>query len=254
MEKTIKKLHELSETYESENFIIERYTLKAKYLLKCRKLQDAQIEVDAGIAFDIQTGVELQHIYFLGFKASICILLKDIDGAKQTLSQAKAIQMIKGRVPPFFISSYLMSQFLFDLFLLEESVLSQDKSNISKYHKKAYKSGKNALSNSYKHACDRTEAMRLMGIYNWLIGNQRKASKWWNKSVAEGERLGARIELARTYMEIGKRFLKKESRFHELNGIKATEYLEKARVLFKEMNLQWDLDELNRLASSALDS
>ena len=128
--------------------------------------------------------------------------MKDIDGAKQTLSQAKAIQLIKGRVPPFFISSYLMSRFLFDLLRLEESLLSQDKSNSSKYRKKAYQSGKKALSISFKHACDRTEAMRLIGSYHWLIGNQHKASRWWNKSVAEGERLGARVELARTYMAV----------------------------------------------------
>jgi len=32
-----------------------------------------------------------------------------------------------------------------------------------------------------------------------------------------------------------------------LNGIKAEDYLEKARVLFKEMDLHWDLDELDRV-------
>ena len=88
-----------------------------------------------------------------------------------------------------------------------------------------------------------------MGIYYWLIGNQQKASKWWNRSTAEGERLGARIELARTYREIGKRFLEKESRFSELNGIKAEEYLDKARVLFEGLNLQRDLEELDAILS-----
>ncbi len=62
--------------------------------------------------------------------------------------------------------------------------------------------------------------------------------------------LGARPDLARTYMEIGKRFLKKKSRYKELNGITAEEYLEKARELFQEMDLQWDLDELDKIVVS----
>ena len=53
---------------------------------------------------------------------------------------------------------------------------------------------------------------------------------------------------------MGKRLLEPESKYQELNGIRAEEYLKKARILFEEMDLQWDLDELNRLTGSALDS
>jgi hypothetical protein len=35
----------------------------------------------------------------------------------------------------------------------------------------------------------------------------------------------------------------------KLNGISAKEYLEKARELFEEMDLQWDLDELDRIVA-----
>ena len=41
--------------------------------------------------------------------------------------------------------------------------------------------------------------------------------------------------------------LKPESKYKKLDGIKAEEYLERARVLFEEMSLQWDLDELGRV-------
>ncbi len=34
----------------------------------------------------------------------------------------------------------------------------------------------------------------------------------------------------------------------ELNGISAEEYLERARSMFEEMDLQWDLDELDRVS------
>ena len=48
-------------------------------------------------------------------------------------------------------------------------------------------------------------------------------------------------------MEIGKRLLEPKSKYKELDGIKAWDYLEKARGMFEEMDLQWDLDELEKL-------
>ena len=63
----------------------------------------------------------------------------------------------------------------------------------------------------------------------------------------EGERLDTRPDLAGTYMEIGKRFLEKKSKNKELNGINAEGYIEKARTMFQDMDLQWDLDELSRV-------
>ena len=48
-------------------------------------------------------------------------------------------------------------------------------------------------------------------------------------------------------MEIGKRFLEEKSKYKELKGISAKEYLEKARVMSQEMDLEWDLDELDKI-------
>ena len=71
--------------------------------------------------------------------------------------------------------------------------------------------------------------------------------KWWERSIKEGERLGARPDLSRTYFEVGKRLLEPQSKYKELNGIEARGYLEKARVLFQEMGLERDLEDLDRL-------
>jgi len=46
---------------------------------------------------------------------------------------------------------------------------------------------------------------------------------------------------------VGKRLLEPKSKYKELDGIKAGEYLEKARVMFEEMDLQGDLDDLEKL-------
>jgi len=238
---------EKGDVFENENARGYQYALTTKLLMKTRKLHDARTEADAGVSFHSKINMEPRRIYCLGFKAIIQVLLRDVDGAKETLLQAEEAVLKQGRVIPHFISSYLLGQFLFHLHILEQAISSNEKSNILAYQKKAYKSGKKALKNSNKYAPDRTEIFRLVGLYYWLTSSQNKAVRWWKNSIEEGERLGARVELARTYMEIGKRLLEEKSRFHELSGIKAEEYLEKARTLFEEMDLQWDLDVLDKI-------
>jgi len=115
------------------------------------------------------------------------------------------------------------------------------------YRKHALKSGKRLVKISQKAAQNRTESYKLKGVYYWLINREKKALKWWHKAIEEGESLDARLELSRAYFEVGKRLLEAESKYKVLNGIKAEDYLEKAGVLFEEMDLRWDLDELGRV-------
>jgi len=93
----------------------------------------------------------------------------------------------------------------------------------------------------------RSKVYRLMGEYHWLIGKQKKALKWWDKSIKTGEAMGARPDLSRTYFEVGKRLLEPGSKYKTLNGITAEEYLDKAKSMFEEMDLKWDLDELDKV-------
>ncbi len=50
-------------------------------------------------------------------------------------------------------------------------------------------------------------------------------------------------------MEIGSRLIEKKSKFRELNGIKPEEYMEKARTLFEGLDLQWDLERLDKVTA-----
>jgi hypothetical protein len=79
------------------------------------------------------------------------------------------------------------------------------------------------------------------------MSKQKKALKWWHNAIKEGERLGARLQLAALYFELGKRLLEPESKYRVLDGISAEDYLEKARPMFEEMKLQSYLDELSQV-------
>ena len=101
-----------------------------------------------------------------------------------------------------------------------------------------------------KYAIYKTKSLRLMGNYYWLIEKQNKAFKWWKNAIKKGEQLEALPDLARTYFEVGKSLLDPKSKCTNLNGITAQQYLEKSRILFEEMDLQWDLEELERISAA----
>ena len=101
-----------------------------------------------------------------------------------------------------------------------------------------------------EQAGDRIEIYRLMGIYYWLLNKQKKALKWWDRSIKFGEESGGRLELSRTFIEVGKRLMEKKSKYNKLNDATAEEYLEKARTMLEDMNLQWDLEELGKVNSN----
>jgi len=106
------------------------------------------------------------------------------------------------------------------------------------------------LRQSIKFQAERIEALRLMGSFHWIRGMQKKAMNYWAQSMNLGERMNARLELSRTYMEIGRYLLKNEDKQLTLNGISTSEYLAKARNLFQEMNLKWDQRQLDMIGAA----
>jgi hypothetical protein len=48
-------------------------------------------------------------------------------------------------------------------------------------------------------------------------------------------------------VDVGKRLLEPKIKYKELNGIAAKEYLAKAETMFRDMDLEWDLEQLERV-------
>jgi class 3 adenylate cyclase len=239
----INLLTKIEELFQTEQCKAFKYWLSSKLLIKNRTFYSSHFDINEAISFYNRTGNEGQ-IYSLGCKAIMQILLEDIDGAKETLKLTSDIVQVKEHWPPVHISTYLISTSLMSLYMLEESICTNNNVNITKYRKEAYQNIRRVLKNSRKYASDKIVAQCLMGSYFWLTNKQKLAVKHWGNSIQVGEKLEALPDLARTYMEVGKRLLEKKSRFAALNNIKAEDYLEKARKIFKEHDLQWDLEQL----------
>lgn len=75
-----------------------------------------------------------------------------------------------------------------------------------------------------------------MGLCEWIYGKQNKALSWFRKSVEEGKKLGAKLELARTYTKIGERLSENNTHIVSLDGVSADQYLKMGKELVDDLN------------------
>jgi len=212
-----------------------------------RRLNEAQAEANSLASISRKMGYQTHELQSHGWRAVAQVLARDVEGARESLAQADHIRQNQIMWTPWHAGPYLLGRFMLDLQMLEDAMGGDSRSKVSKHVKTAMKSGKMAARNATKYAPLLTWSYRLIGYYYWLMDKQVKALKWWDKAIQEGERLGARPDLSRTYFEVGKRLLEPQSKHKELNGIDPKGYLEKAETLFREMNLERDLEDLDRL-------
>jgi class 3 adenylate cyclase/tetratricopeptide (TPR) repeat protein len=244
----IDKLDEIGHVYDYIVAVVLSRGLKADYLLKKRRMHEAVPEIEHAISLTRQENNVVVEMMLTAVKAEAQQLAGDAQGAQKELLQASEIYEKQSRtVLPVHAAPFLVSCFLIALEQLKYRMRSKADPDIDVIRKNAYQAGRAATRNSLKYAPYRTKILRLMGDYHWLVGKQGKALKWWAKAIQEGEKLGARPDLSRTYFKIGKHLLEKHSKYKQLNGIDAKDYLEKARLLFGELSLEQDLEELDKI-------
>jgi tetratricopeptide (TPR) repeat protein len=240
------KLKEIWNVFEYQNAKGLYYSLVIRLCFKQRRIQDVTEALEKGIAFQKKCFEELRLSYFLGIKAYIDLLKSKPSMAENSLSQAKEISTSKGRVIPLYISGYFLGQFLFDLYTLEQALLSGDELTILKTKKKTNLSAKKALQTATKFAPDKIEVLKLMGTYFWMMNKQKKALKWWSQSLAEAGKMGSLPELYRVYFEVGKRLFEQKSNYKEIHSIKREDFLLKAKTGFESLGLTYDAGKLEQ--------
>ena len=240
----IANLSDLANSYDHDVARLYYYMLKMDLLLKRQDIHQALFQAEEGIPFTAKEGLEAFQTWFAGFKGLVQVMMSEAAPAEVILRQTEELVAKQGYVTPAILLPYQTARFLLYLQTLEKSE-SQRRQHLPSFIKTD--SAKALLGNAKRYAPGRTNILRLLGRLSWLNNKQRAAIRWWDYAIREGERFGARPDLSRTYMEVGRRLLEPQSKYRELNGIGAKEYLDKAEKLFREMDLQWDLEQLERV-------
>jgi tetratricopeptide (TPR) repeat protein len=247
MHSLIDELFEIAEAYEHDFARVVHSLMRSVLLLRTAEAHEAAKEATSIASLAAKRGFLGSGALNLGLKSVAQVMSGDIAGAQECILRTQGLMDQQDRLAPVFKAPYLVGRLMLRIELLREAARSGHGGAMSKNLRMRYQIGREALRNAARYAPYRTWILKLMGDYYWLINKQGKAMKWWDRAIKEGERLGARPDLSRTYFEVGKRMLESQSKYKQLNGIDANGYLEKAGILFEEMGLEQDLEDLERV-------
>jgi len=242
----VNRLDYFRNMYEDEFSQTMSYTVKIKQLWKYRKFNEALTQVNGAIKHFKNMGYPPYLCYTYSYKAQIELIKDEIDEAEKSLHTAENY-IAEGQPAPMLHLPYFLGRMDLYIYKLEQAKKNLDKKEFKRISKAAKKTAGKAKKFSRKVSFEFMEVHIKIGIFYWLRGKQKKALKHWSSSIKNGKKFDEKPELSRTYFEVGKRLLEDNSRYNELDGIKAVQYLEKAKTLFTKMNLEWDIEELSKV-------
>jgi len=201
--RTIGQIADIGDAYGYHFSRTNEYAMRAFLLLEGQRLDEARTAVDRYYALCDE---EALNLLALGTRAKVLLLAGDRAAAHTALDEGEDIAQRLGRqAAPYHVAPLLVSRFLSDLDTLDAARGAEAAGEVRHAARTARASGKRAVAIAAKIARERPESYRLMGRLHWLLGNPRRARDWWERGIAEAERLGARPELARLLLESGER-------------------------------------------------
>ncbi|MEE9609215.1 MAG: adenylate/guanylate cyclase domain-containing protein [Myxococcota bacterium] len=215
--------------------------------LEERELEEA---ARAARAYYSEFEEDMFQLVALGTKATAEALMGQLERAEETLEKAARIVAGSRIMAPFHRSHYLRARLALDVAQLERAHEAGDGSAQRLWARRARRTLHRAVRVSAKVAAKRPEIFRLAGSAHWLAGRRGAALRWWRRSLAAGEALGARPDVARTLTEAGLR-LAARGRGGELDGRSADACLEQARKHCEALGLRWDLERLEAQTAQA---
>ncbi|MGH9329331.1 MAG: ATP-binding protein, partial [Vicinamibacterales bacterium] len=204
-ERLIETLREMGQTNENDLILGRMHLLNTRLLLKRGRLEEARREAEATDPILTRIDHPLLRIYLYGLRANVELQSGESAAARTALEDAGSLVARMGRIPPYYVSSYLVARLLADVRAFEEAGGQGNRSATAALRERARASAREALRISDKNASDRPEILRLVGVLAWILGKDKQARGWWERSRREADRLGARPELERTDREMRER-------------------------------------------------
>ena len=247
-------LLEMAEVYDSEYALLNYHNTIQYY--HCNKHEQAEMMREANLCLDMEKKMGLAA-WIVGGEALIArayILAGDLVKAEEALRRGEERLAKLGKIAHMFTMNPFLARLQLEVSKLEEQVSKNsgipDRAAIKKITKRARKSSQSVIGQFKALQELKPEGYRLTGTLYWLERKSSKALQYWKKSIEASETMPKRQELGRTYLEVGKRLLEKDSLTKLLDNMDGVQYLKKAKEIFKEMDLKYDLLELERIESS----
>jgi len=234
----LKRLRSISEAFDSNFPIIQYHRLKIALHLKFRKMGEALKITEESLSFANKTQFKMQLFLSYCYCSMVAAILKKYNESKDYLLEAE--KLLKD-----FNIRYCHCQFLIAKSYLEIAGLKGDSPGKTSA-KRTLKTTNDLIKNAQKVRKNLPEAYRLKAIVLWLLNKPSKALRNFDKSIKAGLSFEGKLELSRTYFETGKFLSDTKNKKTKLNGMNATEFLKKAKSMFEEMNLEWDLKEYEK--------
>ncbi|MCB2222364.1 MAG: AAA family ATPase [Bacteroidetes bacterium] len=230
-------MKKLSEAFENNYTLVTWQRLNGYQNIKFRKFIELQKASERSIELAIKTNNTLVLFMTFCFRSMMFSLNNELKEAESNLFEAGKI--LKGIKVPITISQYLIAK---SYFKIAEIYLKEDHEPAKKI---LLKTTKDLIHRVQKVRALLTEAYRLRAVAHWLKGNSNKAVLNFKRSIKYGQEFGY-LELSRTYFEAGKFLRDTSNKKERINGMNGTECLMKAKAMFEEMDLQWDLKEYHK--------
>lgn len=222
--------------------LAQYHRVKITWQLKNRKLEDLLSEADNAIEVIGKT----DHTSVQMVANSIVSMAYSCKGNLDKASEYYniALELSKKLWTKYYLSTIELAGV--HLHMAKMRVKGPDKSDAREFLSLT----KRLLTISQNMHCNKTEAYRLRALALYHYGKHRAALTNFSRSIQFAQWYGARLELSRNCFELGKFLSDPKVKYKELEGHPAGYYLEKAKTMFEEMDLQWDLGALNKLMAN----
>lgn len=236
-------LSEIADNYENIHARAQYYQLQGHYAGKFRDYKRGIVITDEGLKYTLKEGHLMLAFNIYCYRSILHSVKNELNEAEYHFLEAEKL-FIKRKLVKIHACSYLLAK----SHLLMAKIISKrsKKINIKAEIQELNSSINKLLKNAKAVVSFKTEAYRLRAMLFLFHERYNKAFRFLEKSVQVGEKYGARLELSRTYFEIGKLLSNPKSKYNELNGHPASYYFEEAMKMFKEMDLQWDIEEYQK--------
>jgi len=240
----LSRLNQIKETFENKYTVVQYHRLQDYIFVKFRKNELLLRVSQETLNLALKTNNALTLLLIHCYRSMAFTFLGNAEEAKISLDEAG--KMIKDMKSPLVVIFYLIARSYNEI----AGIKMNGKG--SEHAVSLLKTTKELVSCAGVARANLTEAYRLRAVACRILNKPAGAAKNFKRSIQAGMGYGGNLELSRTYFEAGKFLRDPKNKKERILGMNGTECLLKAKAMFEEMNLQWDLQQYEKYMNSGV--